>query len=81
MFIAVVGESKANPKIYNIAEEVGREIGRAGGILICGGLSGVMEAAAKGAKRANGITVGILPGSKREEANKWEKETQVILIY
>ncbi|MGB9613161.1 MAG: TIGR00725 family protein, partial [Candidatus Margulisiibacteriota bacterium] len=44
---------------------------QAGCVLVCGGLKGVMEAAAKGAKSAGGLTVGILPGSKREEANPY----------
>ena len=30
-----------------------------------------MEAACRGAKRASGTTVGILPGSSRAEANQW----------
>jgi len=69
IFISVIGESAASPKIYKLAEEVGKLIARAGAVLVCGGLKGVMEAAAKGAKSEGGLTVGILPGSRREEAN------------
>lgn len=69
IFISVIGESAATPKIYKIAEEVGKLIARAGAVLVCGGLRGVMEAAAKGAKSEGGLTVGILPGSRRDEAN------------
>ncbi|MFC1511507.1 TIGR00725 family protein, partial [Candidatus Margulisiibacteriota bacterium] len=43
----------------------------AGAVLVCGGLTGVMEAAAKGAKAAGGLTVGILPGDKPEDANPY----------
>lgn len=68
-FISVVGESEASKEIYLLAEEVGRLIAKARAVLVCGGLKGVMEAAAKGAKSEGGQTVGILPGSKREEAN------------
>lgn len=71
IFISVVGESAASPDIIKAAEEVGLEIARAGAVLVCGGLKGVMEAAAKGAKSAGGATIGILPGSKREEANQF----------
>lgn len=71
MFIAVVGESHASPEIARLAEKVGEEIAKAGAVLVCGGLKGVMEAAAKGAKSAGGTTIGILPGSKREEANSY----------
>lgn len=71
IFISVVGESDASQKIHRLAEEVGRLIAKAGAVLVCGGLKGVMEAAARGAKSAGGLTVGILPGSKREEANPY----------
>ncbi|MBD3315917.1 MAG: TIGR00725 family protein, partial [Chitinivibrionales bacterium] len=36
---------------------------------VCGGLGGVMEAAAKGAKSAGGTVVGILPGENADDAN------------
>jgi hypothetical protein len=71
IFIAVVGESQASAEIAKLAEEVGVEIAKAGSVLVCGGLKGVMEHAAKGAKSAGGTTIGILPGSKREEANPY----------
>lgn len=31
----------------------------------------MMEAASKGAREAGGITLGILPGADRSEANEW----------
>ncbi len=71
IFIAVVGESQASPEIGRLAEEVGAEIAKAGAVLVCGGLKGVMEYASRGAKSAGGTTIGILPGSKREDANPY----------
>jgi len=71
IFISVVGESHASAEIGKLAEEVGAEIAKAGAVLVCGGLKGVMEHAAKGAKSAGGTTIGILPGSRREEANPY----------
>lgn len=71
IFISVVGESHASEEIAKLAEQVGEEIAKAGAVLVCGGLKGVMECAAKGAKSAGGTTIGILPGSKREEANPY----------
>jgi len=53
-----------------VAEEVGRLIAKKGGVLACGGHSGIMSAACKGAKEENGITLGIMPYSK-QEANKY----------
>lgn len=54
-----------------MAYELGAEIARRGHVLVCGGLSGVMEAASHGAKDAGGITVGILPDIDRMRANRW----------
>jgi hypothetical protein len=68
-FIGVIGGSEAAPDILELAEEVGRLIARSGSVLVCGGLGGVMEAAARGAKSEGGLTVGILPGAMRREAN------------
>jgi uncharacterized protein (TIGR00725 family) len=67
--IGVLGASSCEPDIEQAAYEVGKEIARQGAILLCGGLGGVMEAAARGAKDAGGITVGILPGATPSEAN------------
>lgn len=69
MLIGVIGASSCNAQIAELAEAVGREIGRRGAVLVCGGLGGVMEFASKGAKEAGGLTIGILPGTSREEAN------------
>jgi len=51
------------------AAEVGRLLAEHGAVLVCGGRAGAMEAACRGAKVAGGLTVGILPGSDRSEAN------------
>jgi uncharacterized protein (TIGR00725 family) len=66
-----MGPSICPPDVYSLAREVGFKIGRAGAILICGGGSGVMEAAARGAKEAGGMTIGILPGDRADEANAY----------
>ena len=54
-----------------MAEIVGREIATRGGTLVCGGLGGVMEAAAKGAVEAGGDVLGILPGPDKQSANPY----------
>jgi uncharacterized protein (TIGR00725 family) len=53
------------------AEEVGRLLAERGCTVVCGGVGEVMAAAARGAKAAGGTTIGILPGSNRDEANEW----------
>ncbi len=70
-YIAVIGAGDATPEISDIAYQVGRNIAKEGAILVCGGLGGVMDAAARGAKEAGGLAVGILPGQTREEASKY----------
>jgi uncharacterized protein (TIGR00725 family) len=52
------------------AEKVGRGIAQHGGVLVCGGRGGVMQAACKGAKEEHGVTVGLLPDTK-DEANEF----------
>ena len=53
------------------AEAVGRLLAGEGVSVVTGGLGEVMAAAARGAKRAGGATVGILPGESRAAANEW----------
>lgn len=71
MNISVIGGHNCSPQTDKVAEEVGREIAGIGATLVCGGLSGVMEAACRGAKSAGGRTIGILPGHNKEEANRY----------
>jgi uncharacterized protein (TIGR00725 family) len=70
-FIAVIGNSKASAQEIKLAEEIGREIAQNGAVLVCGGLDGVMEAACRGATTEGGLTVGILPGTSRNDANEY----------
>ena len=67
--IGVIGPGEADSRQRAVAEAVGAEIARQGAVLVCGGLGGVMEAAARGAKNAGGMTLGILPGTVADEAN------------
>lgn len=69
--IGVAGGNECDAATYTLAEEVGAHIAEAGAVLVCGGRSGVMEAAAKGARLAGGVTIGILPGYNRNEANRF----------
>ncbi len=71
IFIGVIGGSAVPKSVYRLAEEVGREIAISGAVLICGGMQGVMEAACKGANEAGGLTIGILPGDNRKQANRY----------
>jgi uncharacterized protein (TIGR00725 family) len=68
-WVAVVGPGRASAEEAELAEGVGSALARAGAVLVCGGLGGAMEAACRGAREAEGTTVGILPGTDRGEAN------------
>jgi uncharacterized protein (TIGR00725 family) len=67
--VAVIGKGAPDRELAPLAEEVGRLLGEAGAIVVCGGLGGVMEAAARGARAAGGEVIGILPGEDPGEAN------------
>ncbi len=70
--VGVIGESQfSDPAHEALAEETGRLLAQAGYVLVCGGLGRVMEAACRGARQAGGLTVGILPGPDRREANPY----------
>ena len=66
--IAVIGAGSCDPDLYSAAEAAGARVAEMGAILLTGGLSGVMEAACKGAKSRGGTTVGIIPMLTGENA-------------
>jgi uncharacterized protein (TIGR00725 family) len=69
--IGVIGAGACSHEIYELARRVGAGIAKAGAILVCGGLGGVMEGACRGAFEAGGQTIGILPGPDKGEANPY----------
>jgi hypothetical protein len=69
--IAVIGGGQAPQEVQALAEAAGEEIAAAGAVLVCGGLGGVMEAAARGARRRGGHTIGLLPSYDGGTANRW----------
>lgn len=66
--IGVCGTSKEDSATDDLAERVGGLIAARGGIVVCGGLGGVMAAAARGAARAGGFSIGLLPGDNADVA-------------
>lgn len=68
-YVAVCGPSAATAEEAAWAEEIGRRLADAGATVVCGGLGGVMDAAARGAREAGGTVVGILPGETRAGAS------------
>ena len=71
LYVAVVGSGEAGGEERAAARAVGRALALGGAVVVCGGLSGVMEEACRGASEAGGLTVGLLPGLDRGAANPW----------
>ncbi|MBN1269326.1 MAG: TIGR00725 family protein [Kiritimatiellae bacterium] len=69
--IGVLGPHNCSDDEAQRGREIGAGIAKAGAILVCGGLGGMMQAAAEGARSAGGTTVGILPGEDAAEANRF----------
>ncbi|MGI0020547.1 MAG: TIGR00725 family protein [Nitrososphaera sp.] len=71
--IAVIGYNgdRCTEAARSLAYETGKEIAKAGAVLVCGGLEGVMEAACRGAKENGGMAVGIIPQGEFSFANKY----------
>lgn len=69
--ISVIGGHDIDAKVERLAHDIGEIVAKVGAILVCGGLEGVMEAAAKGCQQAGGTTVGLLPGTSKADANQY----------
>jgi uncharacterized protein (TIGR00725 family) len=67
--ISVVGAHEADSILEKKAYDVGVLVAKAGAVLVCGGLKGVMQAACRGAQEAGGLTIGLLPGTDKKDAN------------
>jgi uncharacterized protein (TIGR00725 family) len=69
--IGVIGGAEASEETKQLAYEVGTFIARSNAVLVTGGLSGVMEAASKGAFENDGLVVSIIPGTDKTAANPY----------
>jgi len=71
MRVSVVGGGRVDESEYEQARDVGRLLAERGHTVVCGGRTGVMEAACRGARENSGETIGILPGENRRAANEY----------
>jgi uncharacterized protein (TIGR00725 family) len=69
-YVAVVGAADATHEELELAAEVGRLIAQDGAVMVCGGLGGVMDEAARACEEAGGMSVGIVPGNDRAPASQ-----------
>lgn len=70
MYVSVIGAGECGTELQDIACQVGELLAGHGHVLVCGGLGGVMDAAARGCAAAGGTSVGILPEADRARASK-----------
>ena len=69
MRVSVIGGSTIGPETAAVAEALGERLAERGHAVVCGGLGGVMAAVCRGARAADGETIGILPTDRRADAN------------
>jgi uncharacterized protein (TIGR00725 family) len=69
--ISVIGGRECSKKVEQLAQDLGKKLTKVADILISGGLSGVMMAVCQGFKQGDGLTIGIIPGYDKKEANEY----------
>ncbi|MCA1945612.1 MAG: TIGR00725 family protein [Desulfovibrio sp.] len=69
--VSVIGAGQCDPATYAAAYALGQGLAGLGVAVVTGGLGGVMEAASAGAQSRGGLTIGMLPGTRREDANAY----------
>jgi len=67
--VSVIGGHSCNKEVEQLAQNLGEELAKVVDILVCGGLSGTMKAVCSGFKAAGGLTIGVLPGYDKNDAN------------
>jgi hypothetical protein len=69
--VSVIGGRNCNAEVEGLAQELGKKLSKVADILVSGGLGGVMEAVCSGFKAGGGLTIGIIPGYDKKDANKF----------
>jgi len=69
--VAVIGGHDCDVKVEEVAYKLGKKLSEVVDLIVCGGLSGVMEAVCKGFRTGGGLTLGIIPGYNKDEANAY----------
>jgi len=69
--VSVIGGRRCTPEVEQTAHKLGKKLAKVADILVSGGLSGTMEAVCSGFKAGGGVTIGILPGYDKKDANEF----------
>jgi len=67
-YVSVIGGSACTAEVAALGERLGELLAERGCVVVCGGMSGVMEAVARGVRRRGGQCIGVLPGLDRADA-------------
>jgi len=68
--VGVIGGHACSEEVEQLAHNLGKNLAKVVGILVCGGLSGTMKAVCRGFKGGGGLTIGIIPGYNKNAANE-----------
>ncbi|MBU1726848.1 MAG: TIGR00725 family protein [Candidatus Omnitrophica bacterium] len=69
--VGVIGGRQCTPEVEQLAQNLGKKLHKVADILISGGLGGTMKAVCQGFKGEGGLTMGILPGYNKSDANEF----------
>ncbi len=69
--VSVIGGHSCSKEVEQLAQDLGKNLAKVADILITGGLGGTMKAACKGFKAQGGLTLGIVPGYDKNDANEY----------
>ena len=69
--VSVIGGHNCTDEVERFAHCLGMKLAKVVDILISGGLSGTMKAVCSGFKVEGGLTIGIIPGYDKNEANEF----------
>jgi len=69
--VSVIGGHSCTKEVEQIAQDLGKKLAKVVDMLVCGGLSGTMKAVCQGFKAEGGLTIGIIPGYDKDNANSF----------
>lgn len=69
--VGVIGGRNCNSEVEQLAQNLGKNLAKVVDIIVCGGLSGTMNAVCRGFKAGGGLTIGIIPSYNKNDANDY----------
>ena len=69
--VSVIGGHSCTDEVEQLAYNLGKKLAKVVGVLVSGGLGGTMKAVCSGFKAEGGLTIGIIPGYDKKDANEF----------